>query len=564
MLAVDVGGTHVKILASGETQRREFPSGPAMTAQQMVEQVKTLAAGWVFDCVTVGYPGPVLHNRPVAEPHNLGPGWVGFDFEAGFGRPVIVMNDAAMQALGSYNGGKLLFLGLGTGLGSTLIVDDVVEPMELGHLPYGDSTYEDYVGLRGLKRLGESEWRARVADVVGRLVAALEPDDVVLGGGDVNLLDKLPPGCRAGDNANAFVGGFRAWQLADRRTAAQRGRSERQHARNEASPTADFPVAPLVARPAWKALLDHYETIARAHLRELFASDPRRGERFALEAVGVYLDYSKNRITEETIRLLLQLAEELGLRERIDAMFRGEKINVSEQRAVLHVALRAPRGTVIIVNGENVVPGVHSVLDKMAEFSENVRSGGWKGHTGKRIRNVINIGIGGSDLGPVMAYEALRHYSARDIAFRFVSNVDETDFVEAVRDLDAAETMFIVSSKTFTTLETMTNARSAREWSLSGLGGNPASVARHFVAVSTNQEDVRRFRDRYREHVRLLGLGRRPLFDGLGDRPFHDSRGRPGAFPGHACRVSRHGRALSYRAFRREPAGADGLNRTLA
>jgi polyphosphate glucokinase len=217
VLAVDVGGTHVKILASGETERREFSSGPEMTAQQMADQVKELAAGWVFDRVTVGYPGPVLHNRPVAEPHNLGPGWVGFDFEKAFGRPVIVMNDAAMQALGSYNGGRMLFLGLGTGLGSTLIVDGVVEPMELGHLPYEDRTFEDYVGLRGLKRLGKKKWRKRVEDAVERLIAALEPNDVVLGGGNVKLLDELPPRCRTGDNANAFVGGFRAWESTDRR-----------------------------------------------------------------------------------------------------------------------------------------------------------------------------------------------------------------------------------------------------------------------------------------------------------------------------------------------------------
>jgi glucose-6-phosphate isomerase len=497
VLAIDVGGTHVKILASGETERREFPSGPEMTGQRMVEQVKALAAGWSFDRITVGYPGPVLHNRPVAEPHNLGPGWVGFDFEEAFGRPVIVLNDAAMQALGSYNGGKMLFLGLGTGLGSTMIVDGIVEPMELGHLPYGDSTYEDYVGLRGLDHLGKHKWRKRVADVIDRLVAALQPDDVVLGGGNVKLLHELPPRCRAGDNANAFLGGFRAWeskyrqmgggaavnQPPDKRTAA--GRSNQRSGETSG--------LPLVDRPAWRALADHHQRIASTHLRQLFANDSRRGERFAVEAAGIYLNYSKNCIDEETVKLLLQLAEESDLRGRIDAMFRGDKINVSERRAVLHVALRAPAGAAIVVDGENVVPNVHAVLDRMSAFSEAVRSGSWKGHTGKRIRNVINIGIGGSDLGPVMAYEALRHYSARDMTFRFVSNVDGTDFVEAVHDLDAAETMFIVSSKTFTTLETMTNAHSAREWSLSGLGGESASVARHFVAVSTNEEEVRRF-----------------------------------------------------------------------
>lgn len=225
----------------------------------------------------------------------------------------------------------------------------------------------------------------------------------------------------------------------------------------------------------------------------MFADDPQRGERLAVEAVGLYLDYSKNRITDKTLQLLLQLAEESGLRDRIDAMFRGDKINVTENRAVLHVALRAPRSASIIVDGQDVVPQVHAVLDRMADFASRVRSGEWTGHTGKRIRNVINIGIGGSDLGPVMAYEALRHYSQRDLVLRFVSNVDGTDLAEAVRDLDSAETLFIVSSKTFTTLETMTNARSAREWLLAGLGGATAAVAKHFVAVSTNAKEVARF-----------------------------------------------------------------------
>ena len=250
---------------------------------------------------------------------------------------------------------------------------------------------------------------------------------------------------------------------------------------------------PLTKRPAWNGLAAHYEKIRGAHLRELFASDPARGDRMTLEAAGIYLDYSKNRVTDETLRLLLLLAEQCGLRARIDAMFRGEKINVTENRAVLHVALRAPRGATVTVDGKNVVPEVHAVLDKMTEFSNRVRSGAWKGHTGKPIRNVVNIGIGGSDLGPVMAYEALRRYSERGKIFRFVSNVDGTDFAEAVEDLDAAETLFIVSSKTFTTLETMTNAHTAREWSLRGLGGDLKAVAKHFVAVSTNAAKVSEF-----------------------------------------------------------------------
>jgi glucose-6-phosphate isomerase len=252
-------------------------------------------------------------------------------------------------------------------------------------------------------------------------------------------------------------------------------------------------IAPLTERQAWKGLAAHYDKIRELHLRKLFADDPKRGERMTAEAVGLYLDYSKNRITDDTLKLLLQLADESGLRARIDAMFSGEKINITEKRAVLHVALRAPRGASMVVDGENVVPQVHAVFDKMADFSNRVRSSAWKGHTGKRIRDVINIGIGGSDLGPVMAYEALKHYSERAMTFRFVSNVDGTDFAEAVHDLDPAETLFIISSKTFTTLETMTNAQTARDWSLAGLGGDEKAIAKHFVAVSTNGPDVAKF-----------------------------------------------------------------------
>jgi len=246
-------------------------------------------------------------------------------------------------------------------------------------------------------------------------------------------------------------------------------------------------------RPAWQALAAHYASARALTLRELFAADPARGRRLAVEAAGIYLDYSKNRVTDETLALLLQLAAECGLRERIDAMFRGDKVNVSENRAALHVALRAPRRATIVVDGEDVVPGVHAVLDRMAAFADLVRSGAWTGYTGKRIASVVNIGIGGSDLGPVMAYEALKHYSQRNLAFRFVSNVDGTDFTEAVRDLDPAQTLFIVASKTFTTQETMTNAHSAREWLLAGCGGDAKAVAKHFVAVSTDAAKVAAF-----------------------------------------------------------------------
>src|SRR5438105_7483909 len=249
---------------------------------------------------------------------------------------------------------------------------------------------------------------------------------------------------------------------------------------------------PLTARESWKALQAHQENIREVHLRTLFAEDAKRGERLTGEAAGIYLDYSKNRVTDETLALLRRLAEESGLRECIEAMFRGDKINVTENRSVLHVALRAPRGASIVVDGKNVVPEVHAVLDAMADFANRVRGGAWKGHTGERIRNVINIGIGGSDLGPVMAYEALRHYSQRDLTFRFVSNVDGTDFAEATRDLSPDETLFIVSSKTFTTLETMTNAQTARQWTLAALHDEKA-IAKHFVALSTNGVEVSKF-----------------------------------------------------------------------
>ena len=258
--------------------------------------------------------------------------------------------------------------------------------------------------------------------------------------------------------------------------------------RNPASPEPQS----LTERPQWRALSEHRGQIERQHLRELFAADPSRGERLVAEAAGLYLDYSKNRITDETVRLLLALAEACSIRERINAMFRGDKINATEQRAVLHVALRAPPSERILVDGRNVVPDVHAVFDRMATFSARVRSGEWTGHTGRRIRSVVNIGIGGSDLGPVMAYEALRHYSRRDMTFRFVSNVDGTDFSESVRDLEPGETLFIICSKTFTTLETLTNACAARAWCLRGLGDEKA-VARHFVAVSTNADEVAKF-----------------------------------------------------------------------
>ena len=495
VLVIDVGGSHIKILATGEKTARRITSGPTMTVDQMISGVLKLARGWNYEVVSIGYPGVVLHGRPVAEPRNLAPGWIGFDFEAAFKLPVKLTNDAAMQALGSYNGGKMLFLGLGTGLGSAMIVDGAVESMELGHLPYKKATYEDYVGERGLERWGKKEWRRRVNDVVDRLVAALEPSDVVIGGGNAAKLKEMPPGSRAGDNANAFRGGFRLWEedgngnaSAPAAVPAANGERAIPATLAETAPGA----SPLVSLPAWGALGAHYATARGLRLRTLFADEAKRGERFTTEAAGIYLDYSKNRVTEESLALLLQLADECGLRSRIDAMFRGEAINVTEKRAVLHVALRAPEGQSIVLDGEDVAPRVRAVRERMAAFAERVRSGEWTGHTGKPIRNVINIGIGGSDLGPRMAYTALRDYSDRSRTFRFVSNVDATQLWEATHDLDPEETLFIFCSKTFTTLETLTNAESARAWLTDALGDRSA-VEHHFVAVSSNAAEVAKF-----------------------------------------------------------------------
>tara|TARA_R110001606_G_scaffold396006_1_gene569336 strand:- start:18299 stop:20692 length:2394 start_codon:yes stop_codon:yes gene_type:complete len=489
VLVVDVGGNHVKFLLTGQKNLREFDSGPSMTPEEMVAGVRKAVKDWKYDMVSIGYPGAVLRGKPVSEPHNLGPGWVGFDFEAAFGCPVKIINDAALQALGSYEGGKMLFLGLGTGLGSAMIVDGIVEPMELAHLPYRKGSFEDYVSTQKLEDVGINKWRKYVAEVVNHLIAALQPRDVVIGGGNVANLKELPPGCRAGDNANAFLGGFRLWEEAGKwKTSAPSGSQPLVLGKS----CRITHLSPLTKRAVWKALAAHHKQVKKLHLRKLFADDPKRGERFTLEAAGLFLDYSKNRVTDKTLKLLVQLAEDSGLRSAIDAMFRGEKINVTEQRAVLHVTLRAPKGQNIVVDGKNVVPGVHAVLDRMADFANRIRSGDWRGYTGKHIKNIINIGIGGSDLGPVMAHEALKHYSDRRLNVRFISNIDPTDFAEATRDLDPEETLFIICSKTFTTLETLTNAHTARGWVMHKIDDEQA-VQHHFVAVSSNAEEVSRF-----------------------------------------------------------------------
>jgi glucose-6-phosphate isomerase len=494
ILVIDIGGTSVKMLATGREVSRVFPSGPTLGPEQMVSKVQEVVGEWEYDVVSIGYPGPAINGRPIEEPRNLGPGWIRFDYEEAFDCPVKLMNDAAMQALGSYEGGRMFFMGLGTGLGTALVIEGAVQPMELAHLPYKKGSYEDYLGIRGLERLGIKRWRRYVFDCVDRLTTALQLDEVIIGGGNACKLKNLPQHCRTGNNDNALVGGFLIWEKpghADRATIfdgrSHPGRSEAKAAdmRNRCLP-ADL-------QPTWEALEEHQKEVRRLHLRTLFKDDPGRAERMTVEAVGISLDFSKNLITEKTLKLLMAVAGESALRARIDAMFQGQKINTTEKRAALHVALRAPRGTSILVDGENVVPQVHEVLDKMADFAHRVRGGAWKGHTGGQIRNIVNIGIGGSDLGPAMAYEALKYYSDRTMTFRFVSNVDSTDFSEAVHDLQPGETLFIISSKTFTTQETMTNAHTAREWLLAGLKGDTKAVASHFVAVSTNTSEVAQF-----------------------------------------------------------------------
>lgn len=398
VLAIDIGGTHVKMLATGEASPRRFPSGPTMTVEQMVSGVRKAAAGWNFTAIAIGYPGVVFNGRPASEPHNLAPGWVGFDFQRAFGLPVKLVNDAAMQALGSYQGGKMLFLGLGTGLGSAMVVDGEVEAMELGHLPYRNGTYEKYLGNGGLKRRGKAKWRRSVTDVVTILAAALEPTDVVIGGGNASKLKKLPEGCRLGNNANAFVGGFRLWEPAAQAAAAPlvAGHSAAGEPTLFAGTAESAKPGGLTALPSWAALGRHDKMVRGLHLRTLFEDDTERGPRLATEADGVYPDYSKNRITQETLSLLLRLADESGLQARIDAMFSGEAINVTEHRAVLHIALRAPRGEVVLLDGEDVMPRIHAVLERMANFAQQICSGGRKGAT----RTSSTLGLAGRASAP--------------------------------------------------------------------------------------------------------------------------------------------------------------------
>jgi glucose-6-phosphate isomerase len=501
ILVIDVGGSHVKLLASGEPKRRKFKSGPTLTPAAMVEGVKEHSRDWRFDVVTIGYPGPVLHGRPMEEPWNLGRGWVGFDYDAALGVPVRVINDAAMQALGSDEGGRMLFVGLGSGLGTALVDDGHVVPLELAHLPFLDRTFEDYCGQRGLAELGEERWRSVVLEATALLKTAVAAEYVVMGGGNVRKFEELPDWIRRGSNQRAFDGGFRVWQA---------GGGTRE------------PKSALRETPAWDALESHATTFAadagtrasafarerrprattdkpehlstRApeHLRNLFTSDPDRASRFTLTLGDLIVDYSKNLITIETMAHLHALARDTGVEVLRDRMFAGEPINLTERRAVLHVALRNRSARPMPVNGRDVMPEVRAALDHVRTFSDAVRGGAWTGCGGQRITDVVNIGIGGSDLGPAMVTAALAPYTREGPRTHFVSNVDGTDLAETLRALDPATTLFTVASKTFTTEETMTNARAARAWFLAR-AADEAHVAKHFVAISTNQDEVRRF-----------------------------------------------------------------------
>jgi glucose-6-phosphate isomerase len=463
VLVVDVGGTHVKLMHSGSPEPRKFDSGDGFTPQQVVAGVKANTADWKYDVITIGIPSPVLRGKVMAEPWNLGTGWVDFDWARAFGVPVKIMNDAAMQALGSDEGGRMLFVGLGSGLGTALVDDGRVVALELAHFPYQGKTLEDVLGQRGLAALGEQAWKAAVLEGSELMRAALAAEYVVLGGGNARLFDTLPKGFRRGHNDKAFEGGFRAWL------------------QPEIGDAGDSPLKAL-SRLA-----------PREHLRSMFEKDPARAETFSLE-IGdrLFIDYSKNLITQESLTALVELARKAGVEALRDRMFAGEPINVTEKRPVLHVALRNRANRPMTLGGRDVMPEVRAALDHMRVFSDAVRGGQWLGYTGLRITDVVNIGIGGSDLGPAMVAQALAPYTHDGPRTHFVSNVDGAHLADTLRSLDPATTLFTVASKTFTTQETMTNARSAREWFLAR-AKDGAAVARHFVAISTNAAEVAKF-----------------------------------------------------------------------
>lgn len=463
VLVVDIGGTHVKLMHSGNREARKFDSGEGFTPQQVVAGITANTADWKYDVVSLGIPSPVRRGEVTAEPWNLGTGWIRFDWAAALGKPVKILNDAAMQALGSDEGGRMLFLGLGSGLGTALVDDGRVVALELAHFPYQDSTFEDVLGQRGLTALGEDGWRAAVIEGAQLLKAAFVAEYVVLGGGNVRLFKDLPQGFRRGHNDKAFEGGFRAW---------------------EAPEPSDIAPSPLEALASFAP---------REHLRDLFAKDPQRSDRFFLK-VGehLFVDYSKNLITPDSMKALFELARKTGVEKLRDQMFAGERINFTEQRAVLHVALRNRSTRPMSVDGRDVMPDVRAALEHMRTFSEAVRAGRWLGYTGLRITDVVNIGIGGSDLGPAMVTQALTPYTHDGPRTHFVSNVDGAHLADTLRGLHPATTLFTIASKTFTTQETMTNAHTARAWFMARAKDDTA-VAKHFVAISTNENEVRKF-----------------------------------------------------------------------
>ena len=463
VLVVDIGGTHVKLMHSGSPEARKFDSGNGFTPQQVVDGVKANTRDWKFDVITIGIPSPVLRGAVMEEPWNLGKGWVAFDWQAALGKPVKIINDAAMQALGSDEGGRMLFLGLGSGLGTALVDDGRIVALELAHLPYQDQTFEDVLGQRGLQALGEEKWCAAVLAGAELLRAAVAAEYVVLGGGNVRLFKDLPDGVRRGSNDKAFEGGFRAWETPD---------------------AGEIATSPL------KSLATY---APREHLRDLFKQDPARADRFFLK-VGehLFVDYSKNLVTQDSMTALFELARKTGVEKLRDRMFAGEAINSTEHRAVLHVALRNRSDRPMTAEGRDVMPEVRAALDHIRAFSEAVRSGKWLGYTGLRITDVVNIGIGGSDLGPAMATQAMVPYTHDGPRTHFVSNVDGAHLSDTLRSLHPATTLFTIASKTFTTQETMTNARSAREWFVHR-AKDEAAVAKHFVAISTNDVEVKKF-----------------------------------------------------------------------
>ncbi len=473
ILVIDVGGNEIKLKLSSGSETSRIKTVPELVPDLLVEQVcdRAMELNWSWERMTLGVPAPVVRGEIVEEPANLARGWIGYDFEKAFDVPVKLINDAAMQALGSYDGGRMLFLGLGTGLGSALIDNDHLVSLEFGHLPYRDHYYEYYIGSAGREQLGRNAWREIVFDAVKHLKAAVSAEYVVIGGGAVELLTQLPPGARRGHNENAFLGGVRLWE-------------------QEKLETLRFSAEEVDLNLVWRTLGQHHEGVAKLKMRDIFSKDVDRLAKYSLEFEEIFLDFSKNRINDKTMILLRELARVMRVRERRDAMYAGKRINLSEDRAVFHVGLRDQSDRPLTVDGEDQRPDIEAALTKLSEFSERVRSKEWLGYTGKPVTDVVNIGIGGSYLGPAFVTEALRPYHDGPHV-HFLSNVDGHPTRFLLDTLDPATTLFIIASKTFSTVETMTNARTARDWFLES--ASPDDVAKHFVAVSTQEDRVRDF-----------------------------------------------------------------------